>query len=568
MNCPSRNDEDAWLHPDWNQSPPHFAADLTTCQDMNGIANARELGQARGLEDGCHNIGHVGFEECFETEREKTRGKPGEGAKSPQTGLRTRYIANNGRSSKATAIAGSRRPATTYQAWAWWLLSVMITSTTISFISNSGLSRIATYVKSLAWYSLKTPTLPKMSTHHHVKRDSCASAGIKVYDLPLHVGALFIILFASATACSFPILVIRFPRLRIPGGFLFSAKHFGTGVLIATSFVHLLPTAFISLGNPCLPKFWTTDYPAMPGAIALAAIFFVTVIEMVFSPAQHACGGGHETLLAVSRESHSHADEQQQVEPKIVARSRSELQRTASAPEDSIQVTGLGILYGRTKSIGRTLSQLGEKNEILDSIESGRSDSANGVRKGETERPVKDVETHSGETTLSAEQARKKAVLQCLLLEMGILFHSIFIGMSLSVSVGSEFVILLIAIIFHQTFEGLALGVRIAAIEWPDRALQPWLMALAYGCTTPLGQAIGIATHTLYTPDSKVGLLVVGIMNAISSGLLIFASLVELLSEELLSDESWRILRGRKRVYACLLVFAGAFCMSLVGAWA
>lgn len=57
-------------------------------------------------------------------------------------------------------------------------------------------------------------------------------------------------------------------------------------------------------------------------------------------------------------------------------------------------------------------------------------------------------------------------------------------------------------------------------------------------------------------------------MNAISSGLLVYASLVELLSEDFLSDESWQILRGKKRVAACLFVFAGAFFMSLVGAWA
>jgi hypothetical protein len=72
----------------------------------------------------------------------------------------------------------------------------------------------------------------------------------------------------------------------------------------------------------------------------------------------------------------------------------------------------------------------------------------------------------------------------------------------------------------------------------------------------------------LYSPDSEVGLLVVGIMNAISAGLLVFASLVELLSEDFLSDESWRILRGKRRVFACFLVFLGAFSMSLVGAWA
>jgi solute carrier family 39 (zinc transporter), member 1/2/3 len=93
-------------------------------------------------------------------------------------------------------------------------------------------------------------------------------------------------------------------------------------------------------------------------------------------------------------------------------------------------------------------------------------------------------------------------------------------------------------------------------------------MALAYGCTTPLGQAIGIATHALYDPDSEFGLVLVGTMNAISSGLLVFASLVELLAEDFLSDDSWRVLRGKKRVIACLLVFAGAFGMSVVGAWA
>lgn len=41
MNCPSRTD-DTLQHDEWNQNPPRFAPDLTTCQDLNGIANARE----------------------------------------------------------------------------------------------------------------------------------------------------------------------------------------------------------------------------------------------------------------------------------------------------------------------------------------------------------------------------------------------------------------------------------------------------------------------------------------------------------------------------------------------
>lgn len=167
-----------------------------------------------------------------------------------------------------------------------------------------------------------------------------------------------------------------------------------------------------------------------------------------------------------------------------------------------------------------------------------------------------------------AEQQRKKLLMQCLLLECGILFHSIFIGLALAVAVGSEQVILLIAIAFHQTFEGLALGSRIAAVGWKPKAIQPWMMALAYGLTTPLGQAIGIGTRDLYDPDSATGLVVVGTFNAFSAGLLTYTSLVDLLSEDFLSDHSWKTLRGNKRVVAMSLVFFGAFCMSLIGAWA
>ena len=98
--------------------------------------------------------------------------------------------------------------------------------------------------------------------------------------------------------------------------------------------------------------------------------------------------------------------------------------------------------------------------------------------------------------------------------------------------------------------------------------MKPWLMCLAYGTTTPIGQAIGLLTRNLYDPASQTGLLMVGIMNAISSGLLLFAGLVELLAEDFLSDESYVILSGGRRLQACAAVAAGAAGMALVGAWA
>lgn len=168
-------------------------------------------------------------------------------------------------------------------------------------------------------------------------------------------------------------------------------------------------------------------------------------------------------------------------------------------------------------------------------------------------------------------QNPQRQLLQCLLLEAGILFHSIFIGMALSVATGTSFVVLLIAISFHQTFEGFALGSRIASLI-PDlfspNSPKPWLMSLAYGTTTPLGQAIGLVLHNLYDPASTTGLLMVGITNAISSGLLLFAGLVELLAEDFLSESSYETLKGRRRVEACISVACGALLMAFVGAFA
>ncbi|EOA81734.1 hypothetical protein ACJQWK_10741 [Exserohilum turcicum] len=547
MNCPSRTDDDILWHPGWNQNPPRFAPDLTTCADLNGIANARELGEADRL---CNpqnlrpcNPYHVNGQE-IEKDKPITMG---EGAKGSPKGPCTR-----------TTSHVTEYPAgltDTIMAWAKWLASVLCTAVLISHVSGN-----VAAPKFLLSQEASMPRLPRRSTCEDGKAHPD-------YDLPLHVGGLFIILFVSGTGCAFPMLVLKFPRLRIPPSFLFGAKHFGTGVLVATAFVHLLPTAFDSLGDPCLSSFWTTDYQAMPGAIMLASVFFVTLIEMIFSPARHVCGG-NEGVAAVSRQTQEpKAETKQQPDTPPPA-----LERTDS--NSSLRVRDLGALKGRVGSISRTLSRYREDGQRLDAIESVEGseseEAAVAHRKLESDDHVTPPDHEKGEHghLLSPEQIHRKAIMQVFLLEMGILFHSIFIGMSLAVSVGNDFTVLLIAIVFHQTFEGLALGVRIADVKWKPKALQPWLMALAYGCTTPGGMAIGIATHTLYSPDSEIGLLVVGIMNAISAGFLVYASLVELMSEDFLSDESWKVLTGKRRVYACLLVFVGAFLMSLVGAWA
>lgn len=151
----------------------------------------------------------------------------------------------------------------------------------------------------------------------------------------------------------------------------------------------------------------------------------------------------------------------------------------------------------------------------------------------------------------------KKQSMQITLIEGGILFHSVFVGMTVSIT-AEGFIILLIAIVFHQMFEGLGLGSRIAAVPYPSNSWKPWALVVAFGTTAPIGQAIGLFTRSSYDPNSAFGLIIVGVFNAISSGLLIYAALVDLLAEDFLSEEASHNLTGKDKTRAFIYVLMGA----------
>jgi len=350
----------------------------------------------------------------------------------------------------------------------------------------------------------------------------------------------------------------------------------------------------------------------MAGLIAMTAVLAVVGIEMFFATrgAGHVHGADFQSL-SLEEDGHGHGNghAERPERPKHARSSSFNSFNRFRQTDASLRAPDIGLgqisrstenlVEGRSPSIAQPSPGLAPPTpKISDRDEADASDSdldldideldpnrdtitdnphsglLNGISK--QRQSLDDNDNRSSSPTsspppnsrLTPDQHQKKLLLQCLLLEAGILFHSIFIGMALSVSIGPAFAVLLVAISFHQTFEGFALGSRIAALAFPARSPKPWLMALAYGTTTPLGQAIGLAVHSLYDPASEAGLLMVGVMNAVSSGLLLFAGMVELLAEDFLSDASYQTLRGRQRLEACGAVVAGAALMALVGAWA
>lgn len=316
----------------------------------------------------------------------------------------------------------------------------------------------------------------------------------------------------------------------------------------------------------------------------MISVFAVVIVEMFFAAkgAGHVHGNEYDTLIGdMGRESieafRQDASSYSRLESQDASSNiRLEGLRQDGQGDDTEAASGSSHEFERPSLTGSHLNKE-EDDADIDGIDVyADDDPVNGQappssRSHHCHRPQMNGHYRSHTGSDIPMQNPQRQLLQCLLLEAGILFHSIFIGMALSVATGTSFIVLLIAISFHQTFEGFALGSRIASLIpdlfSPDSA-KPWLMSLAYGTTTPLGQAIGLVLHNLYDPASTTGLLMVGITNAISSGLLLFAGLVELLAEDFLSESSYETLKGRRRVEACISVACGALLMAFVGAFA
>lgn len=153
------------------------------------------------------------------------------------------------------------------------------------------------------------------------------------------------------------------------------------------------------------------------------------------------------------------------------------------------------------------------------------------------------------------------------ILEVGVAIHSVIIGIALGTSSGPEFTTLLIALCFHQFFEGLALGSTISAAGYKSK-VKSFLMGAIYAVTTPLGIAIGIALHSTWNENSPQGLLIQGIFDSCSAGILIYSALVEFLVNDITNSREFAEQSLSKQFVGFCCVYAGATTMAVIGKFA
>ncbi|KAJ5329022.1 hypothetical protein N7452_009412 [Penicillium brevicompactum] len=336
------------------------------------------------------------------------------------------------------------------------------------------------------------------------KEDVLCYFAISENDYNGHLGArvssIFVILFVSSAFTIFPVVSQRMPNWKIPHSVYIFARYFGTGVILATAFIHLLDPAYKRIGpKTCVGVSGYWGQYSWCAAIVLASIVIIFLLDLAAE-------------VYVEHKYGVHRDEEA---------TNVFIQQQAAQPAD--QPTPA-------------------KNE------SGVSTWA------------------SEDETVIAERSFRQQIAAFLLLEFGIIFHSVIIGLNLGVT-GSEFATLYPVLVFHQSFEGLGIGARMSAIPFGKHTWLPWILCALYGLTTPISIAIGLGVRTTYVPGSKVSLIIQGVLNAISAGILIYSSLVELLARDFLFDPC-RTKRRSKLLFMVSCTILGAGIMALIGKWA
>ncbi|CAN1327852.1 Fe(2+) transport protein 1 [Linum perenne] len=177
-----------------------------------------------------------------------------------------------------------------------------------------------------------------------------------------------------------------------------------------------------------------------------------------------------------------------------------------------------------------------------------------------------DLETNGGGGGDLYQIVTKMLCILCLqVLELGIVVHSVIIGISLGAS-GSTKTIkpLVAALTFHQFFEGLGLGACLSQASFRFRVAS--MMVAFFSFTTPIGIAAGICIARIYSESSQTTLVVGGLMNSASAGILIYMALVDLLAQDFGSPRLIGNLRLQLGGYVSLLL--GMLCMSSLAGWA
>ncbi|KAK8045551.1 zinc/iron transporter protein [Apiospora rasikravindrae] len=188
------------------------------------------------------------------------------------------------------------------------------------------------------------------------------------------------------------------------------------------------------------------------------------------------------------------------------------------------------------------------------------------------------------------ERQTSSELVNIFVLESGILFHSLLIGVTLVVTGDSFFVTLAVVIGFHQLFEGVALGSRIAElglaqvqVQKPHRcwgghvdqaptgavsAKKKFALASGFAFVTPLGMILGMAVLHRFNGNDPFTIVALGSLDAFSAGILVWTGVVEMWAKDWLEGGEMASQSNVRTGLGLLGLVSGMALMGLLGKWA
>ncbi|XP_057479415.1 zinc transporter 4, chloroplastic-like [Actinidia eriantha] len=354
----------------------------------------------------------------------------------------------------------------------------------------------------------------------------------------LKMVAIAAILTAGVAGVAIP-LVGKSGRFLCPdSNVFFAAKAFAAGVILATGFVHMLPDAMSALTNTCLPTFPWLDFP-FSGFFAMMAALATLLVDFVGT---------------------------QYYERKQEKQRAGQLARV-----DSVSSTDSGIVEVKERNGGKIFGEEEGGGMHIVGIHAHAAHHRHNHPHGKDACEGNMVEHSHGSHVHSHglgdgdEEGGVRHVVVSQVLELGIVSHSIIIGLSLGVS-NSPCTIrpLIAALSFHQFFEGFALGGCISQAQF--KTLHATLMACCFAFTTPVGIAVGTGISSFYNRHSPRALIIEGTLDSISAGILVYMALVDLIAADFLNKRM--SCNVRLQVVSYFALFLGAGLMSLLASWA
>ncbi|THU46362.1 hypothetical protein C4D60_Mb09t04140 [Musa balbisiana] len=328
----------------------------------------------------------------------------------------------------------------------------------------------------------------------------------------LKLVSIGIILVTSAVGISSPVVLARvFEGKPAYGRALLLIKCFAAGVVLSTALVHVLPDAFDALADcQVAARHPWRDFP-FSGLLTLIGALLALLVDVVAT--SHAVAGSAG---------------QQQYQPVELEEGK----RKAAAA--SVSAVAMGGCHGQH---GVTDEQEGEEEE--------------GDQGSEEERLAK---------------LKQRMVSQVL--EIGIVFHSVIIGVTMGMSQNQCAIRpLVVALAFHQIFEGLGLGGCIAQAGFGFGTVA--YMCLMFSVTTPMGIILGMIVFymTGYDDSNPNALISEGLLGSLSAGVLIYMALVDLIAVDFFHNKAMSSSSQLKKACYVALVL-GSASMSILALWA